>query len=217
MNAFWRLPILLATLSLAAADDAWPRFRGPNGAGTIPGATPPLRIGPDQGVHWKVAVPESPSSPVVWGDRIFLTTYATNQLETRAYDRSTGTCCGAGSLPPLNWRIITIRMGSPAASTPAVDAELVVSYFGSAGLFCYDHDGRELWRQEMPVARTHGGFGSGVSPILAGDRVILNRDVLDEAPRYSRWIARPARSCGRRPEPTRRRATARRSSGNRRV
>jgi outer membrane protein assembly factor BamB len=54
----------------------------------------------------------------------------------------------------------------------------VISYFGSAGLFCYDADGKELWRHPLPVAKTHGNFGSGTSPLLAGNRLILNRDLL---------------------------------------
>jgi hypothetical protein len=59
-------------------------FRGPNAAGSAEGVRPPARISPDDGVKWKIAVPDSPSSPVIWSDRIFLTTYAENQLETRA-------------------------------------------------------------------------------------------------------------------------------------
>jgi outer membrane protein assembly factor BamB len=181
MNSFGALSLLIASVSLAMAGDAWPRFRGPNGAGTIAGARPPVMISPDQGVLWKIAVPEAPSSPVVWGDRIFLTTYAENQLETRAYDRRTGRQLWSRVAPAQQLEDFHETDGSPASSTPAVDAEVVVSYFGSAGLFCYNHDGRELWRHELPVARTYGGFGSGTSPVLAGDRVILNRDVLDEA------------------------------------
>jgi outer membrane protein assembly factor BamB len=181
MKAFEAFSVLIASVGLAMAGDAWPMFRGPNGAGSIASAKPPVQIGPDQGVLWKIAVPEAPSSPVVWGDRIFLTTYAENQLETRAYDRRTGKQLWSRVAPARQLEEFHETDGSPASSTPAVDAEVVVSYFGSAGLFCYNHDGQELWRHELPVARTHGGFGSGASPILAGDRVILNRDVLDDA------------------------------------
>lgn len=155
-------------------------FRGPNAAGSVEGARPPVRISPDQGVKWKIAVPESPSSPVVWGDRIFLTTYSTNQLETRAYDRGTGALLWSRVAPAQKLEDYHDADGSPASSSCAADAEVVVSYFGSAGLFCYDHEGRELWRHALPVARTYGGFGSGTSPLLARDRVILNRDVMDE-------------------------------------
>src|SRR4029077_11879982 len=66
--------------------------------------------------------------------------------------------------------------GSPAASTPATDGARVVSYFGSCGLICYDFMGKELWRHPLPVARTAGSFGSGGSPCIAGDLVLVNRD-----------------------------------------
>src|SRR5208283_1087897 len=70
---------------------------------------------------------------------------------------------------------------SPASSTPAADGEGVVSYFGSAVVFCYDRAGREVWQYPLPAAQTFGGFGSGTSPLIAHDRVILNRDVLEGA------------------------------------
>lgn len=174
----------IALVFLAAgllAEDTWPMFRGPNGAGTVMDASPPVRVGPDQEALWKVKVPVSPSSPVVWGNRIFLTTYAEERLETRAYDRLTGRLLWTQVAPAQKLEDYHEMDGSPAASTPAVDGEIVVSYFGSAGLFCYDHDGKELWRYELPVARTYGGFGSGASPILTGSRVVLNRDVVEGA------------------------------------
>ncbi len=67
--------------------------------------------------------------------------------------------------------------GSPAAATPATDGEHVVAYFGSVGLVCYNTNGKELWRQPLPVADTAGNFGSGTSPLILGDKVILNRDL----------------------------------------
>jgi len=181
MNSFSKFAVLIASAGLVAAGDSWPMFRGPNGAGVIADAKPPVHLGPDQGVLWKAAVPESPSSPTVFGDRIFLTTFAGKQLETRAYDRRTGELLWTQMAPAEQFEAHHDTDGSPAASTPAADGEVVISYFGSAGLFCYDHGGKELWRREMPIARTYGGFGSGTSPMIAGDRVILNRDVVDGA------------------------------------
>src|SRR5262249_6246329 len=66
--------------------------------------------------------------------------------------------------------------GSPAASTPATDGMRIISYFGSCGLFCYDLQGKELWKYEMPTVLFPGNFGSGVSPIIADGLVILVRD-----------------------------------------
>ena len=56
-----------------------------------------------------------------------------------------------------------------------------MSYFGSCGLFCYDLAGKELWKFELPMAKMLGNFGSGVSPIIAADTVILQRDVSNDA------------------------------------
>ena len=61
------------------------------------------------------------------------------------------------------------------------DGERIVSYFGSCGIICHDLAGKELWRYELPTAMTGGGFGSGVSPIIADGTVILVRDEFTEA------------------------------------
>ena len=71
--------------------------------------------------------------------------------------------------------------GSPAASTPVTDGNRLVSYFGSFGLVCYDVKGKELWQHPLPVAESGGGFGSGTSPIIAGNLVILSRDHMDNS------------------------------------
>ena len=91
---------LLAALCFAtgapAASNGWPQFRGPNGGGTSPAAKPPVEIGPNEGVLWKVEVPWSPSSPILWEARLFLSTFHEGQLETRAHERRTGRLLWAG-------------------------------------------------------------------------------------------------------------------------
>lgn len=181
--------LLLAALLLvsdpgnAAEEGAWwPQFRGPNGSGVASaGAKPPLEIGPASGVLWKVEVPWSPSSPCVWDDRIFLTTFAGGELQTRCYDRPHGDLLWSRGIKPEKLEVYHRSEGSPAASTPATDGTHVVSYFGSIGLVCHDFDGRELWRYPMAITRSAGDFGSGTSPIITGNLVILNRDQLIDA------------------------------------
>jgi len=165
----------------AASDDAWPMFRGPNASGVAANANPPIRIGPEQGVLWKTAVPASPGSPCVSGDRVFLTAFAEGRLETRAYDCADGRLLWSRVAPAKQLEEYHSTEGSPATSTPAADSQGVVSYFGSAGVFCYDRAGREVWQYPLPAAQTFSGFGSGTSPLIAQDRVILNRDVLEGA------------------------------------
>lgn len=174
-----RLLVLLpisAAAAAAAAVDRWPQFRGENAHGVSTTARPPVRLGPDQGVRWSVALPWSPSSPSVWGDRIFLTTFNEGQLETRCHDRTSGALRWSRPIRPESIEEHHRTDGSPAAATPATDGRRVVSYFGSYGLVCYDVDGRELWRHPLPVAQSGGRFGSGTSPVIRGNRILLNRD-----------------------------------------
>ena len=161
---------------MAQAAKTWPQFRGPNCSGTAPDARPPVHINPTNGAQWVIEIPWSPSSPCVWNDRIFLTTFAEGQLQTRCHDGRSGRLLWCSAVKPDQLEPFHSTDGSPAASTPATDGRRVVSYFGSFGLICYDFKGRELWRHPLTVAWSGGGFGSGTSPAIVGNRVLLNRD-----------------------------------------
>ena len=115
-------------------------------------------------------MPWSPSSPSVWGSRIFLTTFIDGELETRCHDRPDGRLRWSRRIKPENVEEHHRSDGSPAAATPAIDGRHVVSYFGSFGLICHDLDGKELWRHLLPLAESGGKFGSGTSPIIVGNR-----------------------------------------------
>ena len=174
-------PILVLVAGVASGEKgapalSWPQFRGTNASGVDRSANPPIEIGLDKAVLWKIEVPWSPSSPVIWGERIFLTTFHDGQLETHCYNRADGRLLWSRGIKPEGVEDFHRSDGSPAASTPATDGKLVVSYFGSFGLICYDFEGDELWRYPMPVALSGGQYGSGTSPIIVGNRVILNRD-----------------------------------------
>jgi outer membrane protein assembly factor BamB len=68
----------------------------------------------------------------------------------------------------------THAISNPATGTPALDGERVYVYFGSAGLFAFDFEGNPQWSLPLPTAQV--SFGSGTSPIVTGEMVILNRD-----------------------------------------
>ncbi|MBN8248608.1 MAG: PQQ-binding-like beta-propeller repeat protein [Verrucomicrobia bacterium] len=179
-----RFPGLLLSCTLAhlgtpllAGTTDWPAFRGANSSGVAVDAQPPLRPGPGAGVAWQTEVPGSPSSPVVWGDRVFVTTVADGKLETRAYGLRDGRLLWSRDAGATTLEEFHGSEGSPAAGSPVTDGRHVVVYFGSCGLRAYDVDGKELWKHDLPVARTAGNFGSGTSPLLLSDRVILNRDL----------------------------------------
>lgn len=170
--------VLLASAVCAAAQDgrnSWPQFRGPNASGIAPGsASPPLEFGPAKKNLWKTPLPAGHSSPAIWGNRIFLTGVDTGNkmLETIAIDRKTGRIVWRRQLQVEQFENVHV-LGNAATATPAVDGERVYVYFGSYGLVAYDFDGHLLWEQRMPVLKIP--FGSGTSPVVAGDRVILSR------------------------------------------
>lgn len=170
--------LFLAATHAFAGEAWWPQFRGPNCSGVSESAKPPTEFGPGQNQLWKVAVPGGLSSPVVWGDRIFLTAFDEGKLEVLCYSRGDGRQLWKQAVPAEKLEEFHSTEGSPAASSCATDGRRVVSYFGSFGLICHDLAGRELWRHPLPMAETAGGFGTGCSPTLAGDLVILNRDLL---------------------------------------
>jgi outer membrane protein assembly factor BamB len=158
------------------AETWWPQFRGPNSSGVSESARPPVTFAPGTNQIWKTAVPPGASSPCVWDNYIFLTAFDGGRLETHCYQRSDGKLLWKQDAKAEEVEEFNSSEGSPAASTPATDGRRVVSYFGSCGLICYDIKGKELWRYSLPVAQTAGSFGSGSSPAIVNDLVIVNRD-----------------------------------------
>ncbi len=172
------LAISLTTVKSKAADknSPWPQFRGPDGSGIAENQKPPVELGPEKNVKWKVAAPSGYSSPIVVGDKLVLTAFDNGKLYTIAYSCADGKELWRAAAPAKEIEPYHKTEGSPASSTPATDGERIVSYFGSCGLFCYDTTGKELWRYEMPTVATMGDFGTGVSPIIVDGVVVLLRD-----------------------------------------
>jgi outer membrane protein assembly factor BamB len=169
--------LTIAVAQSFAAESWWPQFRGPNCSGVSETARPPEVFAPGTNQLWKIAVPSGMSSPVVWKDRIFLTVFDADKLEVHCYARKDGRQLWKQSVPVAKLEEFHSTEGSPAASSCVTDGDRVVSYFGSYGLICHNFSGKELWRHPLPLAQTAGGFGTGSSPTLAGDLVILNRDM----------------------------------------
>ena len=148
---------------------AWNRFRGPNGTGIASGGGYPAEIGPDAGVLWKREFPAGFSSPVLAGDRLFLTGVEDERLFTYAVDRASGETLWRREAPrPRRTKFLVIN--HPAAASAAVDADSVVVFFDEFGLLAYDHDGEERWR--LPLGPFDNVYGMGASPILVGDVVV---------------------------------------------
>ena len=120
-------------------------FRGPGGSSVADQQQPPTELGPDKNVKWKVTAPSGVSSPIVAGGNVILTAFEDGKLYTVAYPARTAKRLGAEA-PAKQIEPFHKTESSPAASTPATDGERIVSYFGSCGLFCYDLNGKEIWK-----------------------------------------------------------------------
>jgi outer membrane protein assembly factor BamB len=164
---------LLGSGEVRAED--WPQFRGAGSSGLAPaGATLLTEVGVDKNVLWKAPLPPGHSSPVLVKNRIFVTGVRDkSKLLTIALDRATGQVVWEQEAPHKELEKVH-SIGNHAQSTPAADDERVVSFFGSSGLYCYDHAGKLLWKKAM--GPFNNDFGAGSSPIIVGDRVILCQD-----------------------------------------
>jgi outer membrane protein assembly factor BamB len=164
--------VALCSAPLAAGN--WPQFRGPNAGGRAErDERLPDQIGPATNVVWKTALPKGHSSPALFGDRIYLTAERDNALLTIGLDRKSGRVLWEAEAPHDVLEEIHAT-ASHATPSPATDGNFVVSFFGSCGLFCYDQNGKFLWKK--PMGPFKNDFGSGSSPILVDDRVILCQD-----------------------------------------
>ncbi|MCS7047555.1 MAG: PQQ-like beta-propeller repeat protein, partial [Gemmataceae bacterium] len=169
-----------ATLGRLPAAD-WPAWRGPTGQGLCTEKNLPLTWSATTNVKWKIQLAhQGNSTPVVWGDRIFLT-----QANRGGSERSL--LCFARADGKLLWQR-TVSYAEKEQNwnenwycnaSPALDAQRVVACFGSAGLYCYDHDGNELWKR-TDLGPWQDPFGNASSPVIYRDLVIQwcgpNRD-----------------------------------------
>ncbi|MBI1358204.1 MAG: PQQ-binding-like beta-propeller repeat protein [Acidobacteria bacterium] len=188
----WTL-FLVAVSSLAAApavEGEWPRWRGPFDNGVARGDAP-TRWSDTENIAWKADVPgRGHSSPVIWGDRLFLTTaVATGKAaeggETQpeqaflvmAFDRKTGKKLwertAAQEAPHEGYHD---SYGSFASNSPVTDGETLIAFFGSRGVYAYDLDGKLLWKKDFPPMRMRMGFGEGTAPVLHGSTLLLTFD-----------------------------------------
>lgn len=199
---------LAPTLVWAEVQGNWPSFRGPSAAGVLDGLDLPDRWDAEtgQGIRFKVKVPGlAHSSPVIWGDRLFLTTAVSSERDASFKPGLYGSGEASRDRSAQEWRILcmdkrngkllwekTATQGNPkdkrhikssyANSTPATDGEHVVALFGSEGLFCYTAQGEFLWKKDL--GRMDVGaydlpsyeWGAASSPIIHEGKVIVQCD-----------------------------------------
>ncbi|MEE8130836.1 MAG: PQQ-binding-like beta-propeller repeat protein [Vicinamibacterales bacterium] len=154
----------------------WPRWRGPSGQGVVDGTGYTDTWSATTNVRWKTPVPGAGhSSPIVWGDRIFLTTSRDDgrRLSVLSFRRSDGTLLWETDAP--DGRVERHHgKNTPASATPTTDGERVYASFGSRGLAAVDFDGNIVWHRDLGrIDNYHGPAGS---PLLYRDTVIIYQD-----------------------------------------
>lgn len=168
---------LQVVMPAAGSERQWPRFRGPDGQGTVFDTAIPLEWGPERNIAWSVELPgKGNSSPVVWNDRLFLTTATEDGAERsiHCFDRNTGNLRWKLTVEAPEGRETLYWKNTFASSTVATDGERVIAFLGNAGLVCCDFDGHELWRRDL--GRFETMHGPGTSPLINRDRVFLVQD-----------------------------------------
>ena len=175
--------LVLVVLSCAGvgAED-WPQFRGPTGQGHSSERGLPLDWSESRNVKWKASVPgRGWSSPVVAGGRVWLTTSVKGNgasLRAVAYDVETGREAVNVEVFRLRSAELLNAKNSHASPTPIADGERVYVHFGAEGTAALTTSGEIVWKTRLPYQSQHG---SGGSPMLYGDLLILSCDGSDQA------------------------------------
>jgi outer membrane protein assembly factor BamB len=183
LRAFLGACVLTATAG--AAD--WPGWRGPTGQGQCAEKHLPLEWDAKKNVKWKAPLPDAgTSTPAVWGDKVFVTQAGDKTLWPPqgsnggvAIGRKRSLLCFDRANGKLLWQKDVIygekestHPTNPYCSaSPAVDGERVVVSYGSAGMYCYDFSGKELWK--VDAGKMEHIWGNASSPVLYGDLAIL--------------------------------------------
>lgn len=185
------LMFCLLCLTICSGAD-WPRFRGPHGVGVSEETGLPTTWTATENVVWKTTLPGfGSSSPITLGERLFLTCYSGYGLDadqpgdqdrlvqhTLCVDRATGEIrwqrLVEPRLPETDYADGRIDLHGYASATPITDGEAVYVFFGKSGVFKYTLDGRLLWRASVGTGIDSHNWGSGASPILHDDLLIVN-------------------------------------------
>jgi outer membrane protein assembly factor BamB len=194
------MPVTTTSSAPAARDANWPQFRGPGAAGTSVDRIPD-KWSATENVTWKTDIAgRSWSSPIIWGDQIFLTTVVDlGQAEPPKKGLYFG---GNRPEPPKSehvWKVLsldvatgkvrwekTVHRGAPqsavhlkntyGAETPVADGERIYALFGNVGVFAFTLDGRELWSTTLEAQPTRFGWGTAASPVLHEGRLFVVND-----------------------------------------
>jgi outer membrane protein assembly factor BamB len=187
----------------------WPQFRGPNGTGIGDGQQPPVswNVKTGENVRWKTPIPGlGHSCPAIWGNRIFITTAISGKPDQKIKIGNYGEVDSVDDKTKHKWEVLCLDRdtgkilwnrtayegvpkikrhlkGSQANCTPAVDGRHVLALFGSEGLYCYDFDGKLLWKRDLSTLDSSFAidveyeWGFGNSPLIHDNLAIIQADL----------------------------------------
>ena len=187
----------------------WPSFRGPGGTGVADGQLPPVSwdVKTNKNVRWKTPIPGlGHSCPVVWGNRVFVTTAISGEADPKIRIGNYGDVESVDDKTSHTWQLLCLDRdtgkilwtrtayegvpkikrhlkGSQANCTPATDGKHVIACFGSEGLYCYDFAGKLLWKRDLSTLDSSFAideeyeWGFGNSPVIHEGLVILQCDL----------------------------------------
>lgn len=170
------LPSILLFLSTSLIAEEWTRFRGPAGTGVSQQKDVPTKWDAST-LIWRIDLPGyGQSSPVHWDGKLFLTaaTGGGKHRHTLCIDKASGKLLWQQTVPSNSPEDVH-KMNSHATPSCVTDGERVVSFFGPAGMHCYDLDGKKLWSR-TDLGNFAGDWGIAGSPILLGDAIVQNCD-----------------------------------------
>ena len=184
-----------------ASDAVWPQFLGPGSRALSANPNLPDRWSATENVAWKTQIPgRGWSSPIAWGDRVFLTTVVgKDETELPQKGLYRGGERPEATSSEYQWKVLCLDLlsgkvlwerivhrGEPpaprhsknsyASETPVTDGERMYAYFGNVGVFCLDLEGRPVWSKSLPPHAMRHGWGTAASPVLHRDRLYLVDD-----------------------------------------
>ncbi len=195
---------LVFQIQARSIPDNWHQWRGPESSGVSNTAKPPLQWNESTNIQWKTGiVGHGSSAPIIWGDKVFiLTAIDTGKIEPsrpkpedqpkRVFDITNPNttfdfvvlCLDRNTGKQLWRQLATSQVPNEgthsdnnfASASPVTDGERLYCWFGSAGLFCYNLDGKELWKRDLGPVKMGALLGEGSSPALHEGKLVIVRD-----------------------------------------